>query len=948
MHSEAMESEAERDPYKLVGGSLKQYRILSLAEIGERGIVYQAKHEVTGVVVAIKVLRSDLTFGEFGDQEGLSYFFRSVSKIIQLNHSSLIQTYEVDLTDDGLVYVVMEWAEGRTLRQELEERGVFSLELATLMSERICDAVGHAHANGVVHRELNAGDILLIPQEGRETLVRIRNFGMAKALSRLISASSMVAGRPCEISSDDSAATRQIDQAADLHGVGCLLYQMLSGHTPGDNDGRLRPEPEIRWAPKPLRTYSPDLPEAVETVILRAISDKAGYRFQTAGELANAIRQTVNSVSGEIVLQCVDAQNGAIVSGAKVFLNGRPCGQIDAEGLWRQKNLSERTYLVEVELDRYVRWHRSTTLKTGNQAKLLAELERERKGGLYIYCGVAKTTVEIDGAVVGQTDDAGRLTIDSIAAGSHTVRLSHRGYASIEKQIDVMAWEQTALDLPLEERSSRKSSEETLKIIKSAFDPLRAEMGKMLPKKSPNGVAPTETPDPEKSSEAQDRTPAVSPKVRGPAGQTCSVCSTLIPTHTLFCPKCGTVRNGGRPLTAVGSGTKKPDSPRKESAPKPIILPAIPEFEEINALTPTQQKQGMQEMIELTGLLRPASTATRGSAGNQDRILFLFVGGVILIAVLFMAIMVQRAYVKSPSYALELTTLPPNTRVVLNGKLERATDSEGRVSFEGLDKGPHTIKLSREGYRELERTVTLPLTGANSQISLERIIPDEMVYIPGGTLTMGGGPATRENASGPAHPQALSPYFLDKYETSREKYKKFLEATGRTAPPNWTGVVYPEGTAQWPVTGVSWNDASAYCQWAGGRLPTEEEWEFAARGDDGRLYPWGAAFADDKANIGREAGQILPVGSFPTGVSPYGVFDLAGNVWEWTDNDFAPYPGSPYQLVGCKRCKTLRGGAYINQPEYATTIFRQPYEASLIAPPNEYYGFRCARSAILP
>jgi formylglycine-generating enzyme required for sulfatase activity len=224
------------------------------------------------------------------------------------------------------------------------------------------------------------------------------------------------------------------------------------------------------------------------------------------------------------------------------------------------------------------------------------------------------------------------------------------------------------------------------------------------------------------------------------------------------------------------------------------------------------------------------------------------------------------------------------------------------------------------------------------------IIPEGMVFIPGGSFMMGRGRASEENPSGPPHQVTVAPFFIDKHEVTREQYQKFIKATGYRAPSIWANGTFPNGTGQWPVSGVSWEDAQKYAKWAGRRLPTEAEWEFAARGADKRIYPWGNKFTPDKANVARETAQFTRAENYPKGVSPFGVFDMVGNAWEWTDSDFKPYPGSPFRLEGCKQCKVLRGGSYVNTPEYATATYRLPYEATLLAEPNLYYGFRCALS----
>lgn len=164
--------------------------------------------------------------------------------------------------------------------------------------------------------------------------------------------------------------------------------------------------------------------------------------------------------------------------------------------------------------------------------------------------------------------------------------------------------------------------------------------------------------------------------------------------------------------------------------------------------------------------------------------------------------------------------------------------------------------------------------------------PQGMVYVPGGEFIMG-------NASGdaferPPHQVLVKPFFIDLYEVTCADYARFVEQTGYAPPPDWRDGQYPQGSARRPVTGISWDDAVAYAKWTNKRLPTEEEWEFAARGTDGRLYPWGNDWLAGMANA--DSGGPADVGAFK-GVSPFGIYDMAGNVWEWTANDLRPYPG---------------------------------------------------------
>jgi len=198
----------------------------------------------------------------------------------------------------------------------------------------------------------------------------------------------------------------------------------------------------------------------------------------------------------------------------------------------------------------------------------------------------------------------------------------------------------------------------------------------------------------------------------------------------------------------------------------------------------------------------------------------------------------------------------------------------------------------------------------------------EMVCVPAGEFLMGE----------EERPVQLKAFYIDKHPVTNAEYKRFLDASGHPPPMMWVRGLYAQGKDHHPVTQVNWNDATAYATWAGKRLPTDEEWEKAARGTDGRLYPWGDEW--DKARANTCESRIFdttPVGTFsPQGDSPYGVADMAGNVWEWVEG-----PGG-------KMLQPLRGGTWDATHDQATCFSRLRYTPGRR---NDYIGFRCAMDA---
>lgn len=227
----------------------------------------------------------------------------------------------------------------------------------------------------------------------------------------------------------------------------------------------------------------------------------------------------------------------------------------------------------------------------------------------------------------------------------------------------------------------------------------------------------------------------------------------------------------------------------------------------------------------------------------------------------------------------------------------------------------------------------------------------EMILIPAGAFPMGSKDSdSHYEDEKPQRSVDMDGYYIYKYPVTVTQYRKFCEDTGRTMPaaPRWGW------NANYPMVNVSWEDADAYCKWASGnnpgsvRLPTEAQWEKAARGTDGRIYPWGNDWNVNnlQCSVGKSAGGTAPIDSFEAGQSPYHVWHMAGNVWQWCadwyDKDYyktAPEKNPTGPSSGSDR-RVLRGGSWNN---FSPVIFRAA-DRTWNSPTamNNSLGFRCA------
>jgi serine/threonine protein kinase/formylglycine-generating enzyme required for sulfatase activity len=784
-----MERRPKPDPYKLVDTVLAdKYQLEEFIGIGGMGAVYRARHVITTREYAVKVLRPDFAIA---NPDMVEFVLKEARAAASLHHRCIVEVTDAGITPDGLAFLVMEWLYGHTLEAELRERGVMSQDRLALLLEQICDALAHAHDNGIIHRDLKPDNVMIVTDHKGDEMVKLLDFGIAKALGARVT---RVMGTLEYASPEQVTPGAKIDHRSDIYSLGVILYQGLTGQRPfrGESDHQLVYQ-QLEVAPASPRHIRPEIPEAVEAVILRALAKKAEERFETVTDLARSFRRAIASGVSQLVLRCTDSSTGLAVAGAFVYLNGRFAGQTDDAGQWQKENLALKEHLVRIECLGYQSWHQSVPIGVRDRVVITAELVAEPQPEVIAVKDVVDAEALAGEPEIRPTREVGKLYVNPASLTEHSLKMTRPSLLSVGVETATPTMEQTVVEAEsssggfgVRERGSRVLIS-TIKRINAALTH-GLEIGHHL------------------------------------AGKTKAATGLLV--------------------TGIGAGRKH---------------------------------------------LKSGTNLVATAEGFGQRLLLVPRAGLSLILGVLVVALVTIGVV-------------------------------GNLMFSAIEPEP--------GAPPAKNPVQ-----ADPQSS-KPAAPAGMVYVPGGTFWLGRD--SSEEYDGPPQIVTVAPFFMDRFEVTCEQYQKFVDATGHPAPADWPNGRFPDGAARLPVTGVSWEEANAYAHWTGKRLPTEEEWEFAARGTEGRLYPWGARWDPKNANAGGQ-GRLVDVGGFPQGASPFGLFDMAGNAWEWTASDWRVYPGGkPLQPI--PGSKVIRGGCYTSSENEVTTTYRIPWVGR-----GPQLGFRCAK-----
>ena len=986
---------------EFIGKNLGKYQIVDQLGKGGMAEVYKAYHPDLERYVAIKMLHTHVNSPEFAIR-----FKREAAAIAKLRHPNIIQVYDFD-TDGERAYMVMELIEGTTLHDKLRGTPLPLTEIKSAFSQ-LLNAVAFAHTNNIVHRDLKPDNILL-EQQNQKTRLILTDFGIARMAGTNTEAGAIM-GTPAYMSPEQAQGERG-DTRSDVYSLGIILYEMATGQVPfkADNLAGLILK-HITEAPKRPSVYNPDVPPAIEAAILKALNKAPDDRFQTVDEMRAALgfleveeitfRTTDIPAPGEPPykgLEFFDSDDVDLFFGrsaltaelserlgrerflAVVGASGSGKSSVVRAGVvpvWAKGSLeplqgpvhvitptahpleslsasltrdSESVSATATLMDDMLKDARSLHLyvcKTLNflgLSNLLLVVDQFEE--VFTLCKDAserKAFVDNLIAATSEKADSPIRVMITLRADFYQHCAEHEGLRQALQQHQAFIGAMTQSEL--REAIEAPAMNNGWSLQEGLVDLILQDVGE-----EPGALPLLSHALLETWKRRQGRMLTLNGYtavggVRKAIAQTAeNVYAGLQPDEQRI------ARNIFLRLTELGEGVQ--DSRRRASLDE--LIPAPQQVDAtrsvLKLLTDARLITTTQESVEVAheALIREWPTLRSWLDEDREKLRLhrhltasatewerrhrevgeLYSGARLVQALEWLT---DDAIVLSP---LEQTFLQASQNLLK--RKQRTT----QLRWVGLAVVAGLILL----------VLTLAVTGAlNPYVYRPLDMQNYWATIPAGPFQMGSTTGSADEK--PVHTVTLPEFQIGRYEVTNRQYAQCVRAgvCNKSDEQRWHHTADPLE----PVIAISWFDAQLYCGWVDASLPTEAQWEKAARGGlVNKNYPWGDEVPSCQAGTSNGANfqidgcgfYLTPVGTY--GSNGYGLYDMAGNVWEWTAdwydanyysqrddaNPFGPFDGVE---------KVLRGGAWNSDKLSLRTSTRLELNPDLR---YDYVGFRCAK-----
>ena len=895
----------------LLGKTLdRTYRIDQLLGKGGMGAVYKAHDVALNRDVALKMMHPHFT----DDETFRARFLQEARAVAALDHPGIVRVYAFG-QDQGLLYIVMDLISGQNLhawlRRLADEHKIISLNETLAIVQRVALALHYAHEKGVLHRDIKPANVLLKPTDPalREPADLpfqpvLTDFGLAKlAEGGVHTQTGTTMGTPSYMSPEQCLGL-DLARQTDIYSLGVVLYELATGRVPFEVKSLAEAiRRHTQEPPPPPRSVNPTLPVEVENIILRALAKKPEDRYATARDMAGALKDAMPRISPELTVEPTQVEG----PGPYVSLMTR----LTQQGAAAPATHAEIAVPAVSQVDVY-----------------LATPE------LWVAPG-SRVTASLIVLNRGQAPDRLQATIEGIPVEwVQSVANAFQVLPGTEHEV------QLVIQPPQTPQARAGRYALTFSIASQDFGGQPAKTrgsltvapfirfhGELRPQQVPAGQR------------AQ-----VIVENQGNTSQTFAV-EWQDPTGEL------TVEPTRAQLTVAGGQSAAAEYRAAPRSSRWLGGTRRHPFS-VMVRTSTQEAQSLNGQVISKGLIP--------------------VWAPLVLLFLCLALVGVTAVVIGPKMFTDTT--PPRfigLRGLFPGLAPTPTVAATATSTPvALVTSTPTLRVTSTP--EATNTIspspspTVPTATPTTGIA-------GMASVPAGDFVQGSTPEQVQSAYDacaaedkqcslkgmqdelPQHTVSLGAFSIDVNEVTNGEYAACVQA-GPCQPPtppasNKRGTYFGDPAYDdYPVIYIQWQDADAFCRWAGNRLPTEAEWEKAARGADGRIWPWGNTFAADRANYRPggtpvDSGDTNRVGSYPAGASPYGAMDMVGNVWEWVADWYAPsYEGLPAGPnptgPGSGTMRVIRGGSWNSNVGSARAASRAGAD-----PQQRYFdvGFRCAQ-----
>ncbi|HEY4689162.1 MAG TPA: bifunctional serine/threonine-protein kinase/formylglycine-generating enzyme family protein [Anaerolineae bacterium] len=951
----------------LIGSTLGKYRIDERIGRGATATVYRAHHPTLDLPVAIKLLHSYLA----EDRNFRERFQREATTAAQLRHPNIIQIYDFEAEDGVYYYIVMEYVDGGTLDTQLQalagKHGIMPLKEAIRIASDVASALSYAHARGMVHRDIKPPNVL-IDRTGR---VILTDFGIARMLGGpRYTATGAIAGTPNYMPPEQGLG-RSSDARGDIYSLGAMFFQMVTGRLP--YEGETGASVMLRHINDPIPIASdlnPSLSPGIDTIIFQAMAKDPGDRYQNVDAFIADLNRLQES---ETLVEAVPNE----APGPTPVVFHSQASTIGFSALPRTIRLVPYTLAPgQTIVD-------PTTLPAACDAHWDRAVEHFSKGYItdWLRDGVARLREAFQHGPADELDvirARAEIIVRQIQSGDEFTR-----NAGLEEFLETLGAPPPMMRVEPDRLElgtlgiGETGSPVTLTITNRGRGFLFCRAISHLPWLKVKtewlgclaGQSVSLTLEPDLSGLPAGRIESPEAVEIRSTGQ-----NQFLPASVEILPSALHVDASVLDFGSVGQGETVQRVFQVNNDGQGILMGRVLCRVPWLAASPAQFNvpAGASTEIAVSADTQPLPP------GEVDHAWALVVesnGGNAVLG-MNMNVLPPRLHVEplhvdlgnvdlaEPHARRQIDLTVSNTGAgVLYGAvmLEANWLTIEPASFRCRTDETQTLRLSTGSlktgqYRQVVRVQSsagvaeVPVK-LRAHFSLE---PD-MVYVQAGPFLRGSDDHDKlaQPAEQPQRTVELSEYWIGRCPVSNAEYAAFVQATGRRSPEHWLGGRPPDDKENHPVVNVSWWDAAAYCRWLAEitgkpyRLPTEAQWEKAARGADGRIYPWGNRWDSRKCNAQEGGvGETTPVGAYgPAGDSPYGCADMAGNVMEWvTDWYRADYYARSNVLKdptgpASGAVAVLRGGSYASRYWNARCASRVGGNRTATAPE---VGFRCA------